>query len=269
MQQSDDYLAEVETLASILEPLDEAGFAAPTLFKGWTIGDVLGHLHMFDAAALMTLRSREEFTTFFGKIAAQLAQGKTLVETQYPWLDGLQGRALYHAWRETAQEVARAYAASDPRHRVAWGGPNMSTLSCITARQMETWAHGQEVFDALGQERVEGDRIRNICHLGVSTYGWTFVNRGQVAPEPSPHVRLTGPSGAVWEWNAPQDDNRVSGDAVAFARVVTQVRNIGDTDLAVTGEAARRWMAMAQCFAGPPEDPPVVGARHIAPRTIP
>jgi uncharacterized protein (TIGR03084 family) len=264
MQQADDYLAEVETLAEVLEPLDEAGFATPTLFKGWSIDDVLGHLHMFDAAALMTLRSREEFTGFFGKIAAQLAQGKTLVETQYPWLDGLRGRALFATWRKTAAEVAQAYAKADPRARVAWGGPDMSTLSCITARQMETWAHGQEVFDALGQVRVESDRIRNICHLGVSTYGWTFINRGLEVPEPAPHVRLTGPSGAVWEWNAPQDDNRVSGDAVAFARVVTQVRSIGDTDLVVRGGAATRWMEMAQCFAGAPEDPPSPGARHVA-----
>jgi hypothetical protein len=43
--------------------------------------------------------------------------------------------------------------------------------------------------------------------------------------------------------------------------VVTQVRNIADTQLSVTGEAARRWMAIAQCFAGPPNDPPAKGAR--------
>jgi len=28
-----------------------------------------------------------------------------------------------------------------------------------------------------------------------------------------------------------------------------------------TGEAAEQWMAIAQCFAGPPEDPPPPGAR--------
>jgi hypothetical protein len=27
------------------------------------------------------------------------------------------------------------------------------------------------------------------------------------------------------------------------------------------GEPARRWMAFAQCFAGPPENPPAPGAR--------
>ena len=38
----------------------------------------------------------------------------------------------------------------------------MSARSKITARHMETWAHGQEVFDALGKDREEKDRIKNI-----------------------------------------------------------------------------------------------------------
>jgi uncharacterized protein (TIGR03084 family) len=74
-------------------------------------------------------------------------------------------------------------------------------------------------------------------------------------------VRLLAPSGACWEWNAPSDTNRVEGDAVEFCQVVTQVRNIADTRLRVTGESARRWMSIAQCFAGAPADPPAPGTR--------
>lgn len=80
--------------------------------------------------------------------------------------------------------------------------------------------------------------------------------RGEAAPQPAPHVRLTGPSGAIWEWNQPQPDNAVLGLAVDFARVVTQVRNVADTALVTTGDAARRWMAVAQCFAGLAVAPP-------------
>jgi hypothetical protein len=43
--------------------------------------------------------------------------------------------------------------------------------------------------------------------------------------------------------------------------VVTQVRAVADTELQVTGDTARRWMAIAQCFAGPPQDPPAPGSR--------
>jgi hypothetical protein len=34
--------------------------------------------------------------------------------------------------------------------------------------------------------------------------------------------------------------------------VVTQRRNVADTELRITGSAARDWMRVAQAFAGPP-----------------
>ncbi|MBL4768922.1 MAG: TIGR03084 family protein [Rhodobacteraceae bacterium] len=263
MQQAQDFLNESTALASILEPLTDADFDMPTQFKGWSIDDVIGHLHMFNVAALNSLQDDSAFATFFAPIAASMAAGKTMLQSQYPWLNGLRGRALFEHWRDTVGQVALAYADADPKRRLKWAGPDMSTLSCITARQMETWAHGQEVFDALGQTRIEQDRIRNIAHLGVSTFGWTFINRGLSVPDPAPFVRLTGPSSAVWDWNAPQDENVVQGDAVEFAQVVTQVRNVTDTSLKTVGETAADWMAMAQCFAGPVNDPPAKGTRHI------
>lgn len=264
MQQAIDFQDESRALALILEPLKDADFDMPTLFKGWSIDDVLGHLHMFNVAALDTLHSDTAFDRFFAPIATMLTAGKSLREAQYPWLDGLRGRALFETWREMSGQVARAYRDADPKCRLKWAGPEMSALSCISARQMETWAHGQEVFDALGQVRIEQDRIRNIAHLGVATFGWTFKNRGLAVPDPAPHVRLIGPSGVVWDWNEPQDENAVYGDAVGFAQVVTQVRNIADTGLVTRGEGAAKWMATAQCFAGPVNDPPAKGARHRA-----
>jgi hypothetical protein len=77
-------------------------------------------------------------------------------------------------------------------------------------------------------------------------------------------VRLTAPSGAIWEWNDPTPANAVEGDALPFCQVVTQTRNVADTDLQATGEPARIWMSLAQCFAGPPNDPPPPGTRFVA-----
>ena len=262
MQQAEDFRAESRALATVLEDLPEAAFHQPTQFKDWTIDHVLGHLHLFNVAAETSLMGEAAFGAFIGPIVRDMQSGKTILECQFPWLDGLSGLALFEAWRAGAERCADAFAAADPKARVKWVGPDMSALSSITARQMETWAHGQEVFDLLGRERVEYDRIRNIAHLGVATYGWTFLNRKEEVPEPAPFVQLTGPSGAIWEWNDAQDDNRVCGSAVEFAQVVTQVRNIEDTALEVVGETAGRWMEVAQCFAGPPETPPRKGARH-------
>jgi uncharacterized protein (TIGR03084 family) len=137
----------------------------------------------------------------------------------------------------------------------------MSVRSSITARLMETWAHGQEIYDALGVERVDTDRIRSIADLGVRTYRWTFANRGLAAPGEPPHVRLRAPSGAAWTWNEPSETSLVEGDAGEFCQVVTQVRALADTRLRVVGDVATRWMAIAQCFAGPVSDPPAPGTR--------
>ena len=262
MQQAHDFLAESRALAVILEPLPDAVFARQTQFKRWAIDDVLGHLHMFNHAAEVTLRSGEEFDRFFAPIAIKMQKGMSLAEIHREWLEGLAGRRLFETWLEGAETLTAAYAQADPKQRVNWAGPDMSAMSSITARQMETWAHGQEVFDLLGYEREDADRIRNIAHLGVSTFGWSFSNRGEPPPEPVPHVRLTAPSGAVWEWNDIQADNRVEGTASEFCQVVAQVRNVADTSLCATGAAAMRWMEIAQCFAGPPETPPAPGTRY-------
>jgi hypothetical protein len=40
-------------------------------------------------------------------------------------------------------------------------------------------------------------------------------------------------------------------------------RDIADTRLETGGEIAARWMSIAQCFAGPPMDPPASGTRRV------
>ena len=186
-----------------------------------------------------------------------------MLDAQYEWLDGLSGRPLFDAWWQECQTTADLYAEANPKHRVKWAGPDMSARSSITARQMEIWAHGQEVFDRLGQVRTDTDRIKNIAHLGVTTFGWTFINRKEAVPEPAPYVKLTAPSGAVWEWNDPQEDNWVQGTAGEFCQVVAQTRNVADTKIETRGPIATRWMAVAQCFAGAAVDPPAPGTRHV------
>lgn len=265
MQQVDDFRDESEALFAILEPLDDSDFDRKTLFKDWTINHVLQHLHYFNLMADYSAFQPERFQTEYGQFAEmRTAAGGDFLTVTDTLLQGLRGPELRSAWRETYLDMHPRWSAADPKARVKWAGPDMSVRSSITARQMETWAHAQEVFDVLGLTRVETDRVRNIAHLGVSTYGWTFVNRKMNVPDPMPHVRLDAPSGAVWEWGEAGQGEQISGSAVEFAQVVAQTRNIADTDLTVTGPNATLWMSIAQCFAGPPNDPPAAGARHRA-----
>ena len=118
----------------------------------------------------------------------------------------------------------------------------------------------QEVREAKGLVRVGTDDV--LAHLGVTAYGWTFINRDLPVPDPAPYLRLTAPSGAIWEWNADNATDCVEGSATEFCQVVTQTRNVADTQLRVSGEIATRWMSLAQCFAGSVNDPPAPGERH-------
>ena len=57
-------------------------------------------------------------------------------------------------------------------------------------------------------------------------------------------------------FGADDADESVVGPAEDFCLVVTQRRHVDDTDLEVTGDAARDWMLKAQAFAGAATDGP-------------
>lgn len=263
MQQARDFCNESEALYGVLEPLSAHAYVAPTQFNNWTINDILQHLHHFNIMADLSLNDPDKFAMEYAKTAA-LRKEIGFVGASNTFLQGLNGRDLLEGWRTYYTEMTPRFAAADPKQRVKWAGPDMSARSSITARLMETWAHGQAIYDLLGRRRVNEDRIRNIAHLGVNTFGWTFANRSEAVPEPMPYVRLTGPSGATWEWGEASDVERVEGPAEEFCQVVCQTRNIADTGLRATGPIATQWMSIAQCFAGPPKKPPAPGTRMMS-----
>ena len=251
MQQAKDLLEEGKALKALLGTLSVDQLTNTTNFKNWTVNKVIQHLHGSDRMAGLALKDPESFKRVIsepGQVGA----------TMNPQQTGIQ---LVQDWWQYFEEMAELLGQSDPKHRLPWFGPDMGVMMFTTARQMETWAHGQEIFDLFGVVRVNSDRIRNIAVIGVKTFAWTFVNRGQQPPGPAPYVALTAPSGDVWSFNEYSEENFVEGSAVEFCHVVTQGRHIQDVNLTVCGDVAHEWMAIAQCFAGPPENPPEPGSR--------
>jgi uncharacterized protein (TIGR03084 family) len=117
---------------------------------------------------------------------------------------------------------------------------------------METWAHGQDVADALGVVRTPTDRLRHVAHIGVRALPFSFALRGRPTPEVSVRVEVSGPSGAGWTWGPADAANRVSGPALDFCLLVTQRRHRDDLALRVEGPVAEEWVEIAQAFAGAP-----------------
>lgn len=257
-----DLAAEHADLDALVSSLAPDQWLLPTPSPGWTIADQVGHLGFFDHTATLAITDPTGFREHATELVASLGEGSadpTLDEART-----MEPGELLRWWRTARSGLIEAAASLDDESRLPWYGPPMSAKSFLTARLMETWAHGQEVYDQLGVEREDTDRIHGIATLGVKTFGWTFINRKMEVPQPAPYVRLIAPSGAIWEWNEPQENNRVEGSATEFCQVVTQTRNFADTKLVAVGNPATRWMSIAQCFAGPPEDPPKPGTRHIA-----
>ncbi|MDR3649635.1 MAG: TIGR03084 family metal-binding protein, partial [Acidimicrobiales bacterium] len=155
-------------------------------------------------------------------------------------------------WRDARRQMVEAARTLDARDRVPWFGPPMGALSFVSARLMETWAHGQDVADALGVTRVPTARLRHVAHLGVRARPFSYVVHGLDVPAEAVRVELTGPAGELWEWDTDAVSGFVRGPALDFCLVVTQRRNIADTALTVQGPAASQWLAIAQAFAGPP-----------------
>jgi uncharacterized protein (TIGR03084 family) len=261
LQESLDLRAEADELHTFLQTLEEGDWERPTGFMQWTPWDVVAHLHFFDRVSLLALNSGDAFAAKRDELIENIVGGLTTAEIARREFGDLSPAELLGRWRETCHEMADALGASDPKRRLPWFGPDMGVRMFTTARYMETWAHGQEVYDLLRVRRTHTDRIKNVAVIGMKTFGWTFANRGLEVPTAKPYARLVAPSGEIWEWNEPNESESIRGDAVDFCHVVSQGRNIADTALEVVGEISTRWMSIAQCFAGGPADPPKPGER--------
>ena len=250
----EDLIAEQQALDALVADLDDAGWHLTTPSPGWDVADQIGHLAYFDGAAALSISDP----------AAYLESVATLVrrsEFESPEIFTLEeyrastSTQVLARWRENRAALARAASGLDDRTRVEWFGRAMSGRSFLTARLMETWAHGVDVADTLGAKLPATDRLRHIAHLGFITREWSYRVRGEEPPTASVRVELTSPSGEPWVFEATDAAETISGPAEDFCLVAVQRRHVDDTRL-VTGPLGREWLLRAQAFAGPPTTGP-------------
>ncbi|MHA3701852.1 TIGR03084 family metal-binding protein [Jatrophihabitans sp. YIM 134969] len=247
----DDLAAESADLDAVLASLDVVQWSLPTPAEGWSVADQVSHLAYFDDTATLAVTDPDRFR----------AEAATLVGGGTDFPDRIAARhhddppADLLAWfRSSRAALLATFRDVDLGARLPWYGPDMGPASSLTARLMETWAHGQDVVDALGLARPATTRLRHVADLGVRTRGFAFALRGRPAPETPVRVELTGPTGEPWAWGPPDAVDRVTGTALDFCLVVAQRRHVTDTDLEVRGPAATAWIGIAQVFAGAPSD---------------
>ena len=241
-----DLADEHRDLDAVVSQLSESTWRAPTLADGWSIADQISHLAFFDERAAMAMTDPEGFTRDFERM---VAAGR---DASVDRSRSLTPAALMADWRVARSALVVAARDADPTARVPWYGPAMSLRSCVTARLMETWAHGQDVVDALGIDRPGTSRLRHVAHIAVGARAYALMVNRLTPDDRAVFVELTSPEGDVWAWGSPDaSGGSVRGSALEFCLVAIQRRHLRDTMLRVEGESAITWMSVIQAFAGP------------------
>ena len=96
LQQAVDFQAEADDLNTLLTGLSELDWDRPTLFKGWTVNDIVGHLHEGDLMRLFRALSAQQPGLFAlngcsldrsGRMGAPLPkQANLTAECELSWL---------------------------------------------------------------------------------------------------------------------------------------------------------------------------------------
>jgi len=251
----DDLTAESGTLRQVLAGLPAADWARPTPAAGWTVTDQVTHLAYFDDVTRLSVTDPERFTSEADQLTADGDDFPDRIAARFH--DTAPADAL--TWFDHVRaHLTAAYRQADPSVRLPWFGPAMRPASSVTARLMETWAHGQDVFDTFGIAREPTVALRHVADLGIRALRYAYTVNGLEIPADPIRVELAGPDGGRWAWGPQDAANRVTGTALDFCLLVTQRRHRDDTALSVSGAVARQWTSIAQAFAGPagPGRPP-------------
>src|SRR5437667_5486634 len=192
-----DLAAESAVTRALVAGLDEAGWHTPTPAAGWDIADQISHLAYFDEVTVQSALRPGEFKAGLAKAEASGGINPDTIAAGFRDRTGAQ----LLSWFDTARgELISTFTALDPRARLPWFGPAMSAASSLTARIMETWAHTQDIADALGVTREATDRLRHVAHIGVGARAFSYAVHGKSVPAVEIRVELTGPDGDTWTW---------------------------------------------------------------------
>jgi uncharacterized protein (TIGR03084 family) len=246
---TDDLSAEQDDLDVLVANLDADTWDVETPAPGWTVRHQIAHLTYFDRVAEMAITDQDAFA------AERQAADEDAEAYSAGVLDGyltLPPGKLLELWRGGRTALLDACRAASPGVRLPWFGPSMSPASMITARLMETWAHGQDVADAFHIRRAPTERIRHVIYIGYRARAYSYAMRGLTPPSADVRVEVTSPTGESWVFGGADAPDMIRGSALHLALVLTRRRHPDDTDLVATGPTAAEWLHIGQTFAGSP-----------------
>ncbi|WP_214410495.1 TIGR03084 family metal-binding protein [Sphaerisporangium fuscum] len=240
--------AEGEELDRLVAGLEPAQWELATPAPGWTIHDQIAHLTFIFRLAGTAASDAEAFAAM---VAGAENDFNGAVNAALAAYDGDSPEVLLGKWRAERAKVVEALAAVPAGQTVPWLVNPLPPIVLACAGIMEQFAHGQDIFDAVGVGREVTDRIKHLVVFAVLTRDFGYLARGLTPPATEFRFELTAPSGELWAYGPEDSPQKVSGPAADFCLLVTRRRHRDDLAVVATGEEADHWLDIAQCYRGP------------------
>jgi len=198
-----DLVAEEQSLDQFLQRINPRAWQKTTVHHGWSIQGVVSHLADSEDYAHNALGeggSRLSDIESFGSMAA-------LNEAGIAKGAGMRPQDAIEWWRGARAKVVEELSRRKADDRVPWFYGDMSAKSFATARLMETWAHGLDLYAAVGEEPEDTIRLRHIAWLAWAMLPHAFGEAGLDYPEPV-RLEVLGPQYSKWVFG-PEDSGQV------------------------------------------------------------
>ena len=128
LQQAYDFCDESNAIYDLLSNINEDQFNESTLFKGWTFNNVIGHLHVWNYAADISLKDGNEWKEFANSALKAFGGGSTFSEFENTIIKGAKGKDLLNIWKEYYSNMTERFAVADPKKRVKWMDEEINSL---------------------------------------------------------------------------------------------------------------------------------------------
>jgi uncharacterized protein (TIGR03084 family) len=239
----DDLSAEQSRIESILEGLDDDGWATPSLCPGWSICDVVLHLAQTQEAAAATVaRPVTERTRAAESRGVDDAAGRAVA------LERTEPSAVFDRWRRSCDAFDEAFRNADPDALVQWVGGSLKPATLATTRLAEHWAHGLDIAVPVGAEFPDTNRLRHVAWLAHRTLPYAFTIAGQAPQEI--YCELTPPEGGeAWIFGPPDAASSIRGEGGAFCRVGAQRLAPSQSGLTTSGPHGAAALAVLRNYA--------------------
>jgi uncharacterized protein (TIGR03084 family) len=236
--------AEQADLEHLLRAQPDEAWLTPTPAVGWDVRDQVSHLADTEEIAYDTSTGGPRQ---LNQEALSYPSPEAFTESGCEKGRQMPPKDVLDWWVRGAARTRGVLEQKDPKERIPWG-LGMSARTLVSARQMETWAHGLDVRAALGEPPNLTPRLRDIAWLIFRAFPYGFGYAKREMPTGTLRMELDY-DGERWEFGPEQADNLITGDAGEFCRVGVQRMKLAEaTTLKAQGRLAEEALQVARAF---------------------